>query len=149
MKSHEKKAFAAANEVKALAEQRTGLQLPFAQGATWYMTGGPHGWAGSDRPYSSMDLSGGDQKVVAARSGNVYTMCSNNLGWIRVVHDNGYSTDYYHLWDNIKPADGTRMPARSSVTPAPMSPVVVARTGAMSISPSSITAVMCRYMKKR
>jgi LasA protease len=22
-------------------------------------------------------------------------------GWVRVIHDRGYSTDYYHLWSNI------------------------------------------------
>jgi LasA protease len=68
------------------------------------MPGGPHGWAGSDTPYSSIDLAGGDQIVRAAGSGSAYLMCR---GWIRIAHSTGYSTDYYHLWDNISPASGS------------------------------------------
>ncbi|MFC7613969.1 peptidoglycan DD-metalloendopeptidase family protein [Actinokineospora soli] len=49
-------------------------------------------------PWSSLDLAGGDQRVRAARGGTAYTMCK---GWIRVIHDRGYATDYYHLWNNI------------------------------------------------
>ncbi|MEU9508017.1 peptidoglycan DD-metalloendopeptidase family protein [Micromonospora sp. NPDC048170] len=76
---------------------RTGMALPFAVGQTWTLTGGPHGWGGG-APYSSIDLAGGDQVVRAARAGTAYTMCT---GWIRVIHDRGYSTDYYHLWSSI------------------------------------------------
>ncbi|WP_320064470.1 peptidoglycan DD-metalloendopeptidase family protein [Micromonospora sp. RTGN7] len=78
-------------------DYRTGMALPFAVGQTWTLTGGPHGWGGG-APYSSVDLSGGDQVVRAARGGTAYTMCQ---GWIRVIHDRGYSTDYYHLWSSI------------------------------------------------
>ncbi|HEY0700493.1 MAG TPA: peptidase M23, partial [Micromonospora sp.] len=53
---------------------------------------------GSDTPWSSLDLAGGDQRVLAARGGTADTMCR---GWIRVIHDRGYATDYYHLWNNI------------------------------------------------
>ncbi|WP_084752603.1 M23 family metallopeptidase [Micromonospora avicenniae] len=79
-------------------DYRTGMALPFAVGQTWTLTSGPHGWGGSESPYSSVDLAGGDQVVRAARAGAAYTMCQ---GWIRVIHDRGYSTDYYHLWSNI------------------------------------------------
>jgi LasA protease len=79
-------------------DYRTGMALPFAVGQTWTLTGGPHGWGGSQAPFSSIDLAGGDQVVRAARGGTAYTMCQ---GWIRVIHDRGYSTDYYHLWSNI------------------------------------------------
>lgn len=79
-------------------DYRTGMALPFAVGQTWTLSGGPHGWGGSETPYSSVDLAGGDQVVRAARAGTAYTMCQ---GWIRVIHDRGYSTDYYHLWSNI------------------------------------------------
>ncbi|HEX5596616.1 MAG TPA: peptidoglycan DD-metalloendopeptidase family protein [Micromonosporaceae bacterium] len=82
----------------ANGDYRTGMALPFATGQTWTMTGGPHGWAGYDSPWSSIDLAGGDQVVRATRAGTAYTMCK---GWIRVIHDRGYATDYYHLWDNI------------------------------------------------
>ncbi|WP_234359265.1 peptidoglycan DD-metalloendopeptidase family protein [Plantactinospora sp. BC1] len=79
-------------------DYRTGMALPFAVGQTWTMTSGPHGWGGYETPYSSIDLAGGDQVVRAARAGTAYTMCT---GWIRVIHDRGYSTDYYHLWSSI------------------------------------------------
>ncbi|GAA3459934.1 hypothetical protein ACFFSW_11860 [Saccharothrix longispora] len=77
---------------------RTGMALPFAVGQSWGMPGGPHGWSGAAAPWSSLDLAGGDQVVRAARGGTAYTMCT---GWIRVIHDRGYSTDYYHLWNSI------------------------------------------------
>jgi len=83
---------------QAGSDWRTGMALPFATGQTWGMWGGPHGWGGSAPPWSSIDLSGGDQVVRAARGGTAYTMCT---GWIRVIHDRGYSTDYYHLWNSI------------------------------------------------
>ena len=82
----------------ANGDYRTGMRLPWTTGVTWTMSGGPHGWAGTDRPYSSLDLHGGDQVVRAARAGTAYTMCK---GWIRVIHDRGYATDHYHLWNNI------------------------------------------------
>lgn len=83
----------------------TGLRLPYAIGATWNMGGGPHGWAGSDTPYSSVDLNGGDGIVRAAGGGTVYTMCADTSnggtpgGWRRVYHPSGYTTDYYHMWN--------------------------------------------------
>ncbi|GLZ58554.1 MULTISPECIES: peptidoglycan DD-metalloendopeptidase family protein [Micromonospora] len=79
-------------------DYRTGMALPFGVGQTWTLTSGPHGWGGTESPYSSVDLAGGDQVVRAARAGAAYTMCT---GWIRVIHDRGYSTDYYHLWNSI------------------------------------------------
>ncbi len=82
-----------------------GMQLPWSVGASWYMTSGPHGWAGYDRPYSALDFAGGDQVVRASHNGYVYKLCSQ--GWLRVVVNGGWTTDYYHLWSNIKPADGT------------------------------------------
>jgi len=112
----EREIFAAQGGGQPGAEQaggdyRTGMRLPFATGASWTMAGGPHGWAGSDLPYSSLDLAGGDQIVRAVRGGTAYTMCR---GWLRVFHDRGYATDYYHLWNNINVngaavAEGTRL----------------------------------------
>ncbi|MGW0433639.1 peptidoglycan DD-metalloendopeptidase family protein [Micromonospora sp. NPDC003197] len=86
----------------ANGDYRTGMAMPFAVGQTWRLTGGPHGWGGA-APFSSIDLAGGDEVVRAARAGTAYTMCQ---GWVRVIHDRGYSTDYYHLWSNIS-ANGT------------------------------------------
>jgi len=91
--------------VRIQAGNNTELRLPFAIGATWTMTGGPHGWAGYDTPYSAVDLAGGDGIVRSAGGGNVYTMCADSSnggtpgGWRRVYHPNGYTTDYYHLWN--------------------------------------------------
>lgn len=84
-------------------DYRTGMALPTTVGRGTIMTGGPHGWSGSAAPWSSLDLSGGDEVVRAARQGTAYTMCQ---GWIRVVHDRGYATDYYHLWNNINTNGG-------------------------------------------
>lgn len=105
MTDREKKVFASQGSVHTMADNDQ-LRLPFAIGATWSMSGGPHGWAGTNTPYSSIDLTGGDQRVLAAGGGNAYTMCGNGLGWIRVIHSNGYATDYYHLWNNIRPNGG-------------------------------------------
>lgn len=89
-----------AQDVTPLAgsDFRTGMALPYSVGSSWSMWGGPHGWSGTPTPWSSLDLSGGDQRVRAARAGTAYTMCT---GWLRVIHDRGYATDYYHLWNNI------------------------------------------------
>ncbi|WP_229401826.1 peptidoglycan DD-metalloendopeptidase family protein [Micromonospora okii] len=99
----EKKLFGTApSAMYAGGDYRTGMALPFAVGQTWTLTGGPHGWGGG-APLSSIDLAGGDQVVRAARAGAAYTMCQ---GWVRVIHDRGYSTDHYHLSGNIS-ANGT------------------------------------------
>lgn len=76
-----------------------GLSLPY--NGSWTMTSGPHGWAGSERPFSSVDLAGGDGVVRAAGPGQAYTMCSSGRGWVRIYHDNGWTTDYYHMFNNI------------------------------------------------
>lgn len=98
--AEEKPLFAQQDGVQPAAgsDFRTGMSLPWATGQTWGMPGGPHGWSGTPAPWSSLDLAGGDQRVRAARAGTAYTMCR---GWIRVIHDRGYATDYYHLWNNI------------------------------------------------
>ncbi|SNS88541.1 LasA protease [Asanoa hainanensis] len=81
-------------------DKRTGLRLPYANGQAWLLTGGPHRMSNTVR--SSIDLSGGDGRVLAARAGLAYTMCSSGKGWLRVIHDRGWATDYYHLSGNIK-----------------------------------------------
>lgn len=94
------------------ASAKTGLMLPWKNGTSWRFSGGPHGWAtGTDRPYSSLDLTGrgSDQRVLSAGPGRVYNMCSTKRGWIRVYHPNGLSTDYYHLARNIQPKQGARI----------------------------------------
>ncbi|MBG9512458.1 peptidase M23 [Bacillus thuringiensis] len=103
MSAQEKKAFSLLGNAQVLSQNRPELRLPYEKGQSWVMSGGPHGWSGLDRPYSSLDLYGGDQRVLAAGDGMAYTMCPNNRGWIRIYHKNGYATDYYHLWNNIIP----------------------------------------------
>lgn len=97
----------------AAAPLRTGLMLPWRKAAVWRFTGGPHGWnTGYDRPYAALDFAGpnaNDQRVRAAGGGRVYTMCGNRRGWIRVYHPNGFTTDYYHLIQNIKPTQGSQI----------------------------------------
>jgi LasA protease len=92
------------------ASNNTGLRLPYALSQSWVLTGGPHGWSGdTPKPWSSIDLSGGDGRVLAAGGGTATTLCS---GWQRIVHDNGWSTDYYHLF-NTQSFNQTRVSAGS------------------------------------
>ncbi|MFE5208737.1 peptidoglycan DD-metalloendopeptidase family protein [Streptomyces sp. NPDC056600] len=88
------------NLVQPLAngDFRTGMALPWSTGASWTLTGGGHQWDGASGPYSSVDFAGGDQAVRAARAGAAYTLCS---GFVRVIHDRGYASDYYHLTGHI------------------------------------------------
>ncbi|HEX8627930.1 MAG TPA: peptidoglycan DD-metalloendopeptidase family protein [Catenuloplanes sp.] len=87
-------------------DRRTGMRLPYTVGQRWRYTGGPHPMSGAAR--SSIDLAGGDGRVLAARGGLAYTMCPGGKGWIRVIHDRGFATDYYHLAGNIR-ASGKRV----------------------------------------
>ncbi|WP_017576735.1 M23 family metallopeptidase [Nocardiopsis kunsanensis] len=73
------------------SSQYTGVGLPFRIGTSMIMTGGPHGGVGQ-----SVDFAGGNGTAHASRGGYAYSLCN---GWTRVIHDNGYSTDYYHLED--------------------------------------------------
>ncbi|MGY4721548.1 M23 family metallopeptidase [Naumannella cuiyingiana] len=74
-----------------------GMQFPVKKGTWFNLTGGPHGWSGSGaEPQSSIDLSGSDGTVRSARGGRAYVVCS---GMTRVIHNNGFSTDYYHMWN--------------------------------------------------
>ena len=84
-----------AKPLAANGDFRTGMRLPWAIGQSWRMTGGPH-----ESALQAVDLAGGDGRVLAARGGTLFVMCSSQRGWLRVAHDLGYSTDYYHLFDN-------------------------------------------------
>ena len=87
-------------------DYRTGMRLPYGLKQRWRYTGGPHPMSGTAR--SSIDLAGGDGRVRAAADGLAYSMCPRGRGWVRVVHDRGFATDYYHLENGIR-ADGTRV----------------------------------------
>lgn len=95
-----------ASGVQTLAD--TGLGLPWPQGVAWWMGGGPHGNSGSTRPFSSIDFNGGDGRVLSAGPGRVYKSCiRGRSALVKVVHDNGYSTTYYHMYDLTTLADGS------------------------------------------
>ncbi|MDQ3787593.1 MAG: peptidoglycan DD-metalloendopeptidase family protein [Actinomycetota bacterium] len=83
-------------------DYRTGMRLPWAVGQSWTMLGGPHAHDAGSGPWSSVDLAGGDQRVLAVRDGLAYTPC---VGMIRVLHPDGYASRYYHLWNHLW-ADG-------------------------------------------
>jgi LasA protease len=83
----------------ANGDYRTGMQLPWTIGQAWTLLGGPHAWDAGTGPRSSLDLTGGDHRVLAARAGVAYTTCT---GRILVYHDRGYTTRYYHLWDYVQ-----------------------------------------------
>jgi LasA protease len=98
--------------IQAVSSNNTGLRLPYQVGQAWTMTGGPHGWVGPERPFSAIDLAGGDGVVRAGADGIVYTMCADSSGgapggWRRVYHANGYTTDYYHLSNLSALTDGS------------------------------------------
>lgn len=87
---------------------QTGLGLPWPQGQSWSMGGGPHGNSGSSRPFNSIDFNGGDGWVRSAGSGRVYKSCVNRgSALVTVIHDNGMRTSYYHMTNLTSLADGS------------------------------------------
>ena len=74
------------------------FSLPWADGATWRLTGGPHSNVGYGRPWSSLDFAGPipgvSYPVRAAAGGTVIRPCAN---WVQIQHGNGWETSYYHL----------------------------------------------------
>ncbi|OHX11134.1 hypothetical protein BI343_06055 [Chromobacterium amazonense] len=95
---------------KRLAPENTGLGLPWRAGAAWSMTGGPHGYSGESQPYDSIDFAGGDGKVLAPQAGVIYKSCvRNGSALVKLVHDNGYSTTYYHMINLTSVPDGQRL----------------------------------------
>ncbi|WP_330277047.1 peptidoglycan DD-metalloendopeptidase family protein [Lentzea sp. NBC_00516] len=102
----EKRTFAANQSNQALAP--TGLGLPWPVNVAWWMGGGPHGNSGNSRPFSSIDFNGGDGRVLSAGNGRVYKSCVvGRSALVKVVHDNGYSTTYYHMYNLTTLADGS------------------------------------------
>ncbi|CAM4174464.1 peptidoglycan DD-metalloendopeptidase family protein [Nocardiopsis rhodophaea] len=86
----------------------TGLGLPWQEGVAWWMGGGPHGNSGSSRPYSSIDFNGGNGQVLSAGPGRVYKSCvRGGSALVKVVHENGYSTTYYHMRRLTNLSDGS------------------------------------------
>lgn len=104
----EKDLFASNFHARATRAADTGLGLPWPQGVAWWMGGGPHGNSGDSRPFSSIDFNGGDGRVLSAGPGKVYKSCvRGRSALVKVVHPNGYSTTYYHMYDLTTLADGS------------------------------------------
>jgi LasA protease len=78
-----------------------GLLLPWMPDYYMTVTGGPHANDGVNGYWSSLDLSGGNAsgRVRSSRDGTATSMCGAGGGWTRVIHPNGFSTDYYHMWN--------------------------------------------------
>ncbi|MGU8077203.1 peptidoglycan DD-metalloendopeptidase family protein [Burkholderia pyrrocinia] len=85
-------------EQRKAAPGYIGLALPWQRDTAWQWTGGAHGWSGESRPYSSLDFSGGDGRVLAPRDGYLYRSCEyGGSAIVKLVHDNGYTSTYYHM----------------------------------------------------
>lgn len=89
----------ATTAVSAAGAGSLSLSLPWAQGETWRLTGGPHTDDGRrNSPLSSIDFAGRKPdmsvKVRAARNGIVVRPCAN---LVQVRHSGGWTTSYYHL----------------------------------------------------
>ncbi|MDK2124322.1 peptidoglycan DD-metalloendopeptidase family protein [Parachitinimonas caeni] len=106
----EKTSLLAAATLQMDASDETGLSLPWKEGVAWYMGGGPHGNSGNSRPFNSIDFNGGDGQVLAPAAGRFYRTCvRNGSALVKLVHDNGYTTTYYHMTNLGNYADGTRI----------------------------------------
>lgn len=94
-------ASASADQPSNAPAANTGLLLPWMPDYYMTMSGGPHAWDGGSGPWSSMDFSGGNASgiVRSSGSGTATSMCGAGGGWTRVIHPNGYSTDYYHMFN--------------------------------------------------
>jgi hypothetical protein len=79
-----------------------GLLLPWMPDYYMTITGGPHPW-GSTGYWSSLDFSGGNAsgRVRSSREGTATSLCGAGGGWTRVIHPNGFSTDYYHMYNAV------------------------------------------------
>ncbi|ADD42043.1 peptidoglycan DD-metalloendopeptidase family protein [Stackebrandtia nassauensis] len=89
----------------------TGLALPWANGQGGWRHWGVHGNSGTSRPYNSIDFYGGDGQVRAAAGGYLYRYCGTSTPLIEIEHDNGWTTGYYHTWNQTTVADGTKVGA--------------------------------------
>lgn len=95
---------------------KPGLSLPWRTGDSWYLGGGPHTDDGNgDGARNSVDF-GGEGDVLAPRDGVVYKSCvSESSALVKIVHDNGYSTTYYHMVDVTQMPDGAPIKAGTPI----------------------------------
>lgn len=87
----------------------TGLALPWAANGGNWRHWGVHGDSGTSTPYNAIDFYGGDRDVRAAQSGRLYRFCGTSTPYIKVIHDNGWTTGYYHTVDQTTVADGSQV----------------------------------------
>lgn len=84
------------------------LNLPWAIGETWNLTGGPHKTFRNETTRSGLDFAVNGGRVQAAREGVAYTPCGQNSDLVRIDHPSGFSTNYYHL-AGIAVTNGSRV----------------------------------------
>ncbi|GAA3099987.1 murein DD-endopeptidase MepM/ murein hydrolase activator NlpD [Kribbella aluminosa] len=89
------------HKANATAANTGDLLLPWMPDYYMNLTGGPHANDGATGYWSSLDFSGGNAsgRVRSSGSGTATSMCGAGGGWTRVIHPNGFSTDYYHMWN--------------------------------------------------
>ncbi|HZN18963.1 MAG TPA: peptidoglycan DD-metalloendopeptidase family protein [Micromonosporaceae bacterium] len=105
LSAHEREVFASHGGnvgTAANGDYRTGMRLPYGVGQEWRLSGGPHAWDAGSGPWSSIDLAGGDGRVLAVRAGTAYEN-PGCRGEIVIAHDRGYTTKYYHLVNRTVP----------------------------------------------
>ncbi len=99
-----------ADLLAAVGDGSAMLSLPWTEGETWRLTGGPHPERlGTKHPWSAIDVQPKDAqpgKVRAARAGIVHRPCPN---MVEIRHDGGWTSVYYHL-RNIPVRDGQWVP---------------------------------------
>lgn len=93
-----------------------GLSLPWRTGDSWILGGGPHTDSGDgDGVRNSVDFNG-EGSVLAPRDGIVYKSCvSGTSALVKIVHDNGFSTTYYHMLDITPLPDGSPITAGTPI----------------------------------
>lgn len=91
---------------EAAATSGVTLALPFGVGQAW-SANGPHANAG-EGPRNSIDLAGGDGKVLAAGGGRVELVKCTGGTMLMVDHGNGWHTSYYHIV-KIRVIEGQRV----------------------------------------
>lgn len=90
----------------------TGIGLPWPVNMGSLMTSGMHGHVPNQRPYNSVDLWSFSGRVLAPKAGNYYVTCkARGSALVHIVHDNGYTTTYYHMERMPNIAEGTRIEA--------------------------------------
>jgi len=86
----------------------TGIGLPWPVNFAARMTAGMHGHVPNQRPFNSVDLWTSSGRVLTPKTGAYYTTCKRGgSALVHLVHDNGYTTTYYHMERMPSFDDGT------------------------------------------